>query len=162
MSKKYEYATELGALKARLEWAVSVRGRSWIVEGYNITRRSDKGVFRYWIDRRGTGGTTLAVKDSLTEAFGWVAERREEVSPMGHDGAAEEIAEFNRAAVFHPEIGEGTRPCLEVAGVLVFAYVDPEGTVRVSVHLDSAAPAVIDGDGLVPVRITLEATTVYD
>ncbi|WP_280428295.1 hypothetical protein [Nocardia brasiliensis] len=74
----------------------------------------------------------------------------------------DEIAEFNRTAVFHPESGDDTHPCLEVAGVLVFAYVDQDGIVRVSVHLDSAEPAVIDSGGLVPIRIIIEDTTVYD
>lgn len=73
-----------------------------------------------------------------------------------------QVAEFNRAAVFHPETGEDTRPCVEVAGVLVFAYVDQSGIVRVSVHLDTAEPAVLDGRDLVPMRVTIEDTTVFD
>lgn len=74
----------------------------------------------------------------------------------------DEIAEFNRTAVFHPEAGDDTRPCIEVAGVLVFAYVDRGGIVRVSIHLDTAEPAVLDSGGLVPIQITLEDATVYD
>lgn len=75
---------------------------------------------------------------------------------------ATQAAEFNRAAVFHPETGEDTRPCIEIAGVLVFAYIDQDGTVRVSVHLDTTDPAVLDNGDLVPMRVTIEDTTVFD
>lgn len=75
---------------------------------------------------------------------------------------ATEAAKFNRAAVFHPETGEDTRPCIEIAGVLVFTYVDPDGIVRVSAHLDTAEPSVLDSRSLVPMRVVIEDTTVYD
>ncbi|MEV5400799.1 hypothetical protein AB0N26_32430 [Streptomyces cellulosae] len=49
-------------------------------------------------------------------------------------------AKVNSAAVFHPMAGPGDEglPCIEIAGVLVFAYLDADiQAVRVSVHLDT-------------------------
>ncbi|MFF7987836.1 hypothetical protein ACFZDK_53925 [Streptomyces sp. NPDC007901] len=76
------------------------------------------------------------------------------------DAAACERA--SHAAVFHPAI-HGAPPCLEVDGVLVFAYLDPQvGAVRVSVHLDSAPDHLVRSDGTVPLRVKVEDTIVLD
>ena len=65
---------------------------------------------------------------------------------------------LNRAAVFYPRIDEDGLPCIEVGGVLVFAYLDPDPlAVRISVHLDS-----LDWESLVPVVVDVEATTLMD
>lgn len=74
-----------------------------------------------------------------------------------------EADELNRAAEFFPQDGEGTRPCIQVAGVQVYVYIDDSGTVRVSVHLDATENAVLDARGLVPIRfrIVVEGTTIY-
>lgn len=73
-----EYLTELGALKAQLEWAISIPGRAWIVEGYNVIRYRSEYRYRYQIDQRGPGGGKLKTCNSLTEAFRWIADRVEE------------------------------------------------------------------------------------
>ncbi|MFB7998888.1 hypothetical protein ACFC4G_39440 [Streptomyces sp. NPDC056002] len=70
---------------------------------------------------------------------------------------------LNRGAVFYAADDDGPS-CIEVAGVLVFGYVDAEdGVVRVSVHLDSADPEhVVRPDGTVPLRVVVEDTVVLD
>lgn len=75
---------------------------------------------------------------------------------------ATEADKFNRAAEFHSQTSDETRPCIEVAGVLVFTYIDDNGVVRVSVHLDTTDVAVHDTRGLVPIRIVLEDAVVFD
>ena len=76
---------------------------------------------------------------------------------------AAEAEALNRAAVFHAADDDGPA-CIEVAGVLVFAYLDHgDGVVRVSVHLDSADPDyVVRPDGTVPLRVVVEDTVVLD
>ncbi|MBN0045760.1 hypothetical protein JS756_16930 [Streptomyces actuosus] len=70
---------------------------------------------------------------------------------------------LNRAAVFYPADDQGPS-CIEVAGVLVFGYLDAEdGVVRVSVHIDSADPEhVVRPDGTVPLRVVVEDTVILD
>ncbi|MEU3734522.1 hypothetical protein AB0E81_34765 [Streptomyces sp. NPDC033538] len=79
------------------------------------------------------------------------------------DGQA--CAEANSAAVFHPVAMEGPNrglPCIEIAGVLVFAYLDADTrAVRVSVHLDSTDDQLLQADGTVPVEVDVEDTTVF-
>ncbi|MFI5986813.1 hypothetical protein ACIBEA_38875 [Streptomyces sp. NPDC051555] len=90
--------------------------------------------------------------------------QRSRLVPLDFDfpGAAEADA-LNRAAVFHPADEYGPA-CVEVAGVVVFTYLDPvDGAVRVSVHLDSADPEhVVRPDDTVPLRIVVEDTVVLD
>ncbi|MFI9825266.1 hypothetical protein ACIHFC_33235 [Streptomyces sp. NPDC052013] len=78
---------------------------------------------------------------------------------------AEACAEANSSAVFHAQEGpddEGL-PCIEIAGVLVFAYLDADrGAVRISVHLDTADEALVQDDGTVPVQVDVEDATVFD
>ena len=71
-----EYKTELGALKAALEWRVSVPRRVWTVEGYNIIRLRSEYRTRYQIDQIGARGTVAENIATLTDAFRWVAEHR--------------------------------------------------------------------------------------
>ncbi|MFJ5071273.1 hypothetical protein ACIQC7_33130 [Kitasatospora sp. NPDC088556] len=69
----------------------------------------------------------------------------------------------NRDATFHPQIDNNGLPCVEVDGVLVFAYLDHDaGTVRVSVHLDSAEDRLVRPDGTVPLRVEVEDAVVLD
>ncbi|MEU0228225.1 hypothetical protein ABZ177_28300 [Streptomyces sp. NPDC006284] len=78
------------------------------------------------------------------------------------DGRA--CAEANSAAVFHPMEGpedEGL-PCIEIAGVLVFAYLDADTrVVRVSVHLDTTDEQLLQADGTVPMQVDVGNTTVF-
>ncbi|CAM5650662.1 hypothetical protein GCM10010261_61900 [Streptomyces pilosus] len=73
-------------------------------------------------------------------------------------------AQANSAAVFHPMTGpddEGL-PCIELAGILVFAHLDPDlGAVRVSVHLDTADEQLARVDGTIPLHVEVENTTVF-
>jgi hypothetical protein len=77
----------------------------------------------------------------------------------------EDCAEANSSAVFHPMDGpddEGL-PCIEIAGVLVFAYLDADReAVRVSVHLDTTDEQLVRADGTVPMVVELADTTVFD
>ncbi|WP_307624385.1 hypothetical protein [Streptomyces sp. V3I7] len=77
---------------------------------------------------------------------------------------ADACAKANSAAVFHPQErpdDEGL-PCIEVAGVLVFAYLDADSrTLRVSVHLDSTDKELLRPDGSVPLRVEVEDDTVF-
>ncbi|WP_128380278.1 hypothetical protein [Streptomyces cavernae] len=78
---------------------------------------------------------------------------------------AEACAAANSSAVFHPMEGpddEGL-PCIEIAGILVFAYLDADrGAVRVSVHLDTTDEQLIRADGTVPLQVEIEDATVFD
>ncbi|WP_331733220.1 hypothetical protein OG948_60425 (plasmid) [Embleya sp. NBC_00888] len=69
----------------------------------------------------------------------------------------------NRDAIFHPQTDADGLPCVEIDGVLVFAYLDHEaGAVRVSVHLDSAQDRLLRPDGSVPLRVEVEDDLVLD
>ncbi|MEU9917805.1 hypothetical protein [Streptomyces sp. NPDC051001] len=78
---------------------------------------------------------------------------------------AEQCAEANSAAVFHAMRGpddEGM-PCLEIAGILVFAYLDADReAVRVSVHLDTTDEQLVRADGTVPTVVEIGDATVFD
>lgn len=73
------------------------------------------------------------------------------------------IDALNRAATFWPARPEepGTLPALEVAGVMVFAYLTEAGELLVSVDLDTASPVLTSPRQTVPLRITVQGTTVY-
>jgi hypothetical protein len=78
---------------------------------------------------------------------------------------AEQCAEANSAAVFHamrrPD-DEGL-PCLEIAGILVFAYLDADReAVRVSVHPDTTDEQLVRADGTVPMVVEIGDATVFD
>ncbi|WP_189317365.1 hypothetical protein [Streptomyces brasiliensis] len=76
----------------------------------------------------------------------------------------EVCAEANSAAVFHAQAGpddEGL-PCIEIAGVLVFAYLDADmQAVRVSVHLDTTDPLLVQPGQSVPLHMEVEDSTVF-
>lgn len=72
---------------------------------------------------------------------------------------AEYCAEMNSAAAFRATEG---LPCVEVAGVLVFVYLDADmRAVRVSVHLDSADERLIRPDETVPLHVMVGDTAVF-
>lgn len=70
----------------------------------------------------------------------------------------------NSAAVFHAQAGpddEGL-PCVAIAGVLVFAYLDAGmQAVRVSVHHDAADELVVQPGKTVPPHVKVEDSTVF-
>lgn len=76
----------------------------------------------------------------------------------------EDCARANSEAVFHPMAGpddEGL-PCLELAGILVFAYLDPDmRAIRVSVHLDTTHEQLLRPDGTIPLQVEVEDATVF-
>ncbi|MFF7452211.1 MULTISPECIES: hypothetical protein [unclassified Streptomyces] len=78
---------------------------------------------------------------------------------------AQECAEANSTAVFHAMRGpddEGL-PCIEIAGLLVFAYLDADReAVRISVHLDTTDEQLVRADGTVPMLVEIADTTVFD
>ncbi|MFE7077109.1 hypothetical protein ACFU96_44195 [Streptomyces sp. NPDC057620] len=69
--------------------------------------------------------------------------------------------QVNSTAVFHPR-ASGTGPCIEVGGVLVFAYLDPDTqAVQVSVHLDTAIGPLVRHDETVPLHVQVGDATVF-
>ncbi|MEV7177854.1 hypothetical protein [Kitasatospora sp. NPDC093679] len=76
------------------------------------------------------------------------------------------LTKFLRTARFLPYRRDrpGTLPALSVAGALVFTYVDADGHLCVSIDLDTAHPALVEGPrtrATVPLRITVQGTTVF-
>ncbi|MFD5445957.1 hypothetical protein [Streptomyces tendae] len=78
---------------------------------------------------------------------------------------ADECAEANSTAVFHAMRGpddEGL-PCMEIAGILVFAYLDADRrAVRVSFHLDTTDEQLVRADSTVPLLVEIGDATVFD
>ncbi|MFI8944164.1 hypothetical protein [Streptomyces syringium] len=76
---------------------------------------------------------------------------------------AQQCEEANRQAVFHPVAEDGSRPCMEVFGVMVFAYLDP-GTqaVQVSIDFETAQRQLARRDGTVPLCVDVRDTVVLD
>lgn len=107
-------------------------------------------------DCRGNAGYTLYLADIARHV-------RAPLSLSLSDDQA--CAAANSSALFHPMDGpedEGL-PCIEIAGVLVFAYLDAERrAVRVSVHLDTTDEQLVRADGTVPMVVELADTTVFD
>ncbi|WP_329046887.1 MULTISPECIES: hypothetical protein [unclassified Streptomyces] len=71
---------------------------------------------------------------------------------------------FHRSARFwNVKRGEhDSLPALQVAGVLVFVYIDRErGTLCVSVGMDTAHRALLRADDCVPLEITVQGRTVF-
>jgi hypothetical protein len=86
-------------------------------------------------------------------------------APDGFRFPDEDIcAAVNSAAVFHPMAGpddEGL-PCIEIAGILVFAYLDTDmQAVRVSVHLDTPDDLLLQPGPTVPLHIEVDDSTVF-
>ncbi|MEU9744819.1 hypothetical protein [Streptomyces niveus] len=92
-----------------------------------------------------------------------VRSRRSRFVPLDFafpDAATAEAA--NRGAVFHTADDDGPQ-CIEVLGVLTFAYVDArDGVVRISVHLDNADERAVRPDGTVPLTVVVEDTVLRD
>ncbi|MEV0530154.1 hypothetical protein AB0I66_42800 [Streptomyces sp. NPDC050439] len=78
---------------------------------------------------------------------------------------AKACAEANSSAAFHPQEHpdhEGL-PCIELAGILIFAYLDADlRAVRISVHLDTTHEQLVRADGAVPIRVEIDDTTIFD
>jgi hypothetical protein len=56
---------------------------------------------------------------------------------------------------FLPQRNEDERPAVQVGDVLIFTYVDADGTVRVTVDTE-------DAERLVPVKININSGTIFD
>jgi hypothetical protein len=102
----------------------------------------------------------------LAMITGWGPEEVDEA--LGAVGAA--AAECNSQAVFHPGSGQSLTtdaaplPCIEVAGAVVYAYVedDDEGLrLVVSVHLDGDIPEALLREGNVPLTVTVNSEDVF-
>lgn len=92
------------------------------------------------------------------------AQWRERAEQFRHQqqGAPTAAIEANLAALFHPATFDAPRPALQVAGVLVFAYIDGLGELRISVHLDDAEGWIREEADTVSMRITVQDTVVFD
>lgn len=72
------------------------------------------------------------------------------------------VAEANRAAVLHPQTEPDALPCLDVAGVLAFLYLEPDHrALRLSLDLDTAPEWLQRQDSTIPVRITINGVEVF-
>jgi hypothetical protein len=79
-----------------------------------------------------------------------------------HHTTATRAAAANLAARFHPPTFDGAYPAVHVAGVVVFAYVNPDGVLQVSVDLDETEPWLTRGPhDLVPMEISVNGAGVY-
>jgi hypothetical protein len=88
-----------------------------------------------------------------------------------HDGSGIDCPEcaerqLNLAATFLPAVTDPeamTLPAVEIAGILVFAYVK-DGVLRVSVDLDTAGESDFwcDPETAVPMQLTVQGHTVYE
>jgi len=67
----------------------------------------------------------------------------------------------NLAAELHPGTFDIVAPSIRVAGVWVFAYINPDGFLQVSVHLDETEPWLVNTDNTVPMRVTVQDTDVF-
>jgi hypothetical protein len=67
----------------------------------------------------------------------------------------------NLAAELHPATFDIVAPSIRVAGVWVFAYINPAGFLQVSVHLDETEPWLVSTDNTVPMRVTVQGTDVF-
>jgi len=71
-------------------------------------------------------------------------------------------AAANLNASFLPSTFDVAYPAVRIAGVLVFGYIDPDGTLHVSVDLDEAEPwLALQPRGTVPIRISVGGNDVY-
>lgn len=69
----------------------------------------------------------------------------------------------NKSARFWPQaehLVDGTRPAIEVAGLMVFVYIK-HGALRVAVDLDETDERLTRGDGIVPLVISVQGTEVF-
>ncbi|WP_432040846.1 hypothetical protein [Streptomyces chartreusis] len=71
-------------------------------------------------------------------------------------------AELNHAARFLPAASADstTLPCIEIAGVQVYAYIR-DGRVCVSVDLETAEAELVRSDGTVPLTVDVGVDTVF-
>ncbi|MFD8731499.1 hypothetical protein [Streptomyces sp. NPDC059611] len=156
------YSTESAA---RAELATHVRG-SWANVGgeadvpVNPPADDAKAIGLYY------GSDGDAVPDQGFELYPTEVGRaeRSRIVPLDFAFPDTPTAEgLNRAAVLHAADDQGPT-CAEVAGVLVFSYLDADdGAVKVSVHLDGADPEhLVRPDGTVPLRIVVEDTVIFD
>ncbi|MFI8265355.1 hypothetical protein [Streptomyces sp. NPDC085665] len=97
------------------------------------------------------------------------AQARRQIEPERSQTPTVQLSEaladqLNLAARFYPKDARDpdTLPCVETAGAQVYAYVEPNG-LCVAVHLDTGdIPAeLVNRDGTVPIRITVNGTTVF-
>ena len=111
--------------------------------------------------------TQASLYDAAARCCETVAERCERYA-QSNDGVPMPGGEpdtWRQRAVRYRERGQATAvaalAALQVAGVLVFASIDRQGRLRVSVHLDETELWLFAGDGTVPTRITVEDTDVF-
>ncbi|MGI5185490.1 hypothetical protein ACQEVZ_55530 [Dactylosporangium sp. CA-152071] len=67
----------------------------------------------------------------------------------------------NLAAAFHPATFDVVQPSIQVAGVWVFAFINPDGVLQVSVHLDETELWLLSPASTVPIRVTVQGTDVF-
>lgn len=78
-----------------------------------------------------------------------------------HESTAIRAVAANLAAQFHPATFDVVQPSIQVAGAWVFAYINPDGVLQVSVHLDEIELWLLSPASTVPMRITVQGTDVF-
>jgi len=81
---------------------------------------------------------------------------------VAQDSDAIRAAAANLRAEFLTSTFDCAHPAIEVAGVLVFGYLDPGGVLRVSVDLDEAEPWLQHPPhSTIPIRVSVNGFDVY-
>lgn len=76
---------------------------------------------------------------------------------------AETCHELNLNAVLYPVSSEDDTPCIQVAGIQAYLYLDAESKkVRVAIDLGGTQPWVVRPDGTVPLEVVVGNTVVFD
>lgn len=75
-----------------------------------------------------------------------------------------EAEAINATAKFHPHSHDSDEapevfPCIELGGVQVYVYADPERGLRIAVHLDGATEPLLHGGRMVPLEVDVIGTT---
>jgi hypothetical protein len=69
----------------------------------------------------------------------------------------------NRTATYHPAIDPDAVPAITVFGVMVGLWADAQdGTIVVSIDLDTAADEVTRPDDTVPLRVEIHGRSIFD
>ncbi|MGK5677630.1 hypothetical protein [Actinoplanes sp. URMC 104] len=106
---------------------------------------------------------TLGTYETLDAAKA-AADRHEQTGDVAGRDEQAMRRDMNLNARFLPQTGdEVTRPCIEVGGVQVYAYIDEAtGQLRVSIDYDTAHPDLLIDDGELPTRIRVGGELTYE
>ena len=79
-----------------------------------------------------------------------------------HASTAVTALGVNAAARFVPATFNEPYPGIQVAGAWIFAYVDQNGTLRISAHLEETERWLLRPDETVPMQVRIQDTVVFE